>query len=251
MAAFSVAAPANPPGRQCERLSPQQNAGLRPAMRPPVDPSRSLHSHRIPGFTACTSQAAVSELVRLRCVNLARVPDVKQRRRLRRLVPDQELIRRRAAGEPLRLAFDYDVAHTTLGRYFERPEVAKKLRQAAKQLRAEQRAAARRRSARRRVEQQVRRKARATGRGRAQAGARGPRTILRGDRSARDRGRQIPPLELEPFSDDWLAWYAERRLRSQIDLLNYNDAFRGIVPPLERRARERAQPSLGKPRGRQ
>jgi hypothetical protein len=176
----------------------------------------------------------------------------KRRRQLRRLATNQELIRRRAAGESLReLASDYDVAHTTLGRYFERPEVAKKLRQAAKQLRAEQRAAARRRSARRRVEQQVRRKARATGRGRAQAGARGPRTILRGDRSARDRGRQIPPLELEPFSDDWLAWYAERRLRSQIDLLNYNDAFRGIVPPLERRARERAQPSLGKPRGRQ
>ncbi len=40
---------------------------------------------------------------------------MKRRRRLRRLVPDAELIRRRAAGEPLReLARDYEVAHTTL-----------------------------------------------------------------------------------------------------------------------------------------
>ena len=53
---------------------------------------------------------------------------MKRRRRLRKLVPDAELIRRRAAGEPLReLASDYDVEHTTLGRYFKRPEVAKQL----------------------------------------------------------------------------------------------------------------------------
>jgi len=58
------------------------------------------------------------------------------------------------------LAPDYDVTHTTLGRYFERPELAKQLRQAAEQLRAEQRAAAARRSAERRLEQEVRRKAR-------------------------------------------------------------------------------------------
>jgi hypothetical protein len=37
-----------------------------------------------------------------------------------------------------------------------------------------------------------------------------------------------------------VAWYAERRHLSEIDMLNSNDAFRGIVPPLERRARERA-----------
>jgi uncharacterized protein (DUF433 family) len=87
-------------------------------------------------------------------------PAAKTRRRprLRRLVPDQELIRRRAAGEPLReLASDYDVAHTTLGRYFERPEVGKQIREAAKQLRAE---AARRLAERRRLEREVRRKAR-------------------------------------------------------------------------------------------
>jgi hypothetical protein len=55
------------------------------------------------------------------------------------------------------LASDYDVAHTTLGRYFERPEVAKQIKQAAKQLRAE---AARRSAERRRLEREVRRKAR-------------------------------------------------------------------------------------------
>ena len=48
-----------------------------------------------------------------------------------------------------------------------------------------------------------------------------------------------PPLTLEPFSPAWAAWYSERRLRSEIDLLNDNDARRGIIPPPERRARER------------
>jgi hypothetical protein len=86
---------------------------------------------------------------------------VKRQRRLRKLVPDAELIRRRAAGEPLRvLASDYGVAHTTLGRYFERPDVAKQLREAARLLRAAQRAAEARRSAERRLEQDVRRNAR-------------------------------------------------------------------------------------------
>jgi hypothetical protein len=43
-------------------------------------------------------------------------------------VPDPELARRRAAGETLRrLASDYGVAHTTLGRWFARPEVARQL----------------------------------------------------------------------------------------------------------------------------
>jgi hypothetical protein len=83
---------------------------------------------------------------------------VKRRPRLRRLVPDPELIRRRTAGEPLReLASDYEVAHTTLGRYFERPELATQIKEAAKQLRAE---AARRSAERRRLEREVRGKAR-------------------------------------------------------------------------------------------
>src|SRR5712691_2293428 len=76
-----------------------------------------------------------------------------RRRRLRRLVPEEELFRRRLAGEPLRqLASDYGVAHTTLGRFFERPEAKGQLRQARQQLAAEQRALVARRSAERRLE---------------------------------------------------------------------------------------------------
>jgi hypothetical protein len=47
---------------------------------------------------------------------------------LRRLVPDDELVRRRAAGEPLRaLARDYGIAHTTLSRYFARSAAVQQL----------------------------------------------------------------------------------------------------------------------------
>ena len=85
---------------------------------------------------------------------------MKRRRRLRELVPDEELIRRRAADEPLRdLASDYNVVHTTLGRFFERPEVVRQLRQARQELRAGERALASRRSAERRLELEIRRKA--------------------------------------------------------------------------------------------
>jgi hypothetical protein len=127
-----------------------------------------------------------------------RVAKVKRRPRLRRLVPDPELLRRRAAGEPLReLARDYDVAHTTLGRYFERPEVAKQLREAAKQLRAEQRA-------KRRLEREVRRMAKEQAAaerkqaGRARAAAR--------ERSSR-RGGVRSPCE---------AWLDERDARQPL-----------------------------------
>jgi hypothetical protein len=76
------------------------------------------------------------------------------------LVPDDELVRRRAAGESLRaLAADYGVAHTTLGRYFGRPEVARQLREAGRGVRAERRAAASRRAGERRLQRQVRRRA--------------------------------------------------------------------------------------------
>lgn len=69
-------------------------------------------------------------------------------------------MRRRAADEPFRkLARDYDVSHTTLSRFFERPDVAAQLRQARKELRAAERALASRRSAERRLEHEVRRKA--------------------------------------------------------------------------------------------
>jgi hypothetical protein len=70
----------------------------------------------------------------------AREPD---RERLRRLVPDHELVRRRAQGEMLRpLAADYGVAHTTLGRYFARPQVARQLKQTSGQPPAQPPAAA-------------------------------------------------------------------------------------------------------------
>jgi hypothetical protein len=85
---------------------------------------------------------------------------VKRQRRLRKLVPDGELIRRRAADEPLReLASTYGVAHTTLGRFFKRSEVAKELKLARQQLRAEQRALSARRATERRLERDVRRRA--------------------------------------------------------------------------------------------
>ena len=100
-------------------------------------------------------------LVRRWCVKRgARIRCMKGQRRLRKLVPDADLIRRRAAGETLReLAFDYGVEHTTLGRYFARPEVAKELKQARKQLRLAERISAERLSEKRRLERDVRRKA--------------------------------------------------------------------------------------------
>lgn len=113
---------------------------------------------------------------------------MKRRRRLRKLVPDEELIRRRAADEPLReLASDYNVVHTTLGRFFERPDVVRQLRQARQELRAGERALANRRSAERRLELETRRKAkeqaaaelaqaRAAARTTERARRRGPRT---------------------------------------------------------------------------
>jgi hypothetical protein len=74
--------------------------------------------------------------------------------------PDAELIHRRAAGEPLRdLARAYGVTHTTLSRYFDRPEVSKQLTEAGRQRRAAERAIASRRSADQRIEREVRRKA--------------------------------------------------------------------------------------------
>ena len=68
---------------------------------------------------------------------------MKRYRRLRRLRPDAELYRRRAAGESLRaLAPDYRVAHTTLSRHFARPQAAEQVREAGRLLRAERRAVA-------------------------------------------------------------------------------------------------------------
>ncbi len=57
------------------------------------------------------------------------------------------------------LGADYGVAHTTLLDYFERPEVARELKQAEKQMLAEQRAVADRLATKERAEREVRRKA--------------------------------------------------------------------------------------------
>jgi len=83
-------------------------------------------------------------------------------RRLRRLVPDGELVRRRAVGASFRsLAADYGVAHTTLMRYFARKDVARQLQDARRALLAEKRAAKAQRAAERRMERDIRRKAKA------------------------------------------------------------------------------------------
>jgi lambda repressor-like predicted transcriptional regulator len=71
---------------------------------------------------------------------------MKRFRRLRRLHPDSELYRRRVSGESLRaLASAYAVSHTTLSRYFARPQAAAQLREAERRLQAERRALATRR----------------------------------------------------------------------------------------------------------
>jgi hypothetical protein len=73
-------------------------------------------------------------LVRAFDNDVAASASLAERARLRRLVPDRELVERRAAGEPLRLlAADYQVAHTTLSRWFARPEIARQLRATATQ----------------------------------------------------------------------------------------------------------------------
>jgi|SRR5581483_3943820 len=87
---------------------------------------------------------------------------MKRQRRLRKLVPDRELIRRRAAGATLReLAADYGVEHTTLSRYFQRAQVAKDLKAASRALTLAERVAADQASEQRRLEREVRKKAKA------------------------------------------------------------------------------------------
>jgi len=119
---------------------------------------------------------------------------------LRRLVPDRELVRRRAAGEPLRsLAADYGVAHTTLGRYFARPEVTSELRRQARALRAEQRAA-------RREERQLREQAKtqtALARARARQAAAYAQLPRRSDSQAAlldEHDRRLPLLRADLHS---------------------------------------------------
>ena len=85
---------------------------------------------------------------------------MKRYRRLRRLVPDADLVRRGAAGETLReLSADYGVAHTTLSRYFQRPQVALEVGEARRQQREAAARQARDERLQRRAEREVRRRA--------------------------------------------------------------------------------------------
>jgi AraC-like DNA-binding protein len=85
---------------------------------------------------------------------LDRITAMSRSRRLRRLVPDEALFDRRAAGEPLReLASDYGVAHTTLLRFFNRSEAKLELEEADRRLQAE-------REGRRAMEQGLQKQAR-------------------------------------------------------------------------------------------
>ena len=137
-----------------------------------------------------------------------------RRRRLRNLVPDDELIRRRAAGEPFRsIAPDYGVAHTTLVRYFERPEVTKQVKQAERQLRAERRAAASRELGQRRLERSLRRK--------AEEQVKRERELARGAPSPAPRAALRPRVR-----SDHAIWLDERDARrplTRADLHSEND----------------------------
>jgi hypothetical protein len=140
---------------------------------------------------------------------------VKRRRQLRKLVPDAELIRRRAAGESLRsLAADYGVAHTTLLDFFERPEVAREIKLAEKQLLAEQRAVADRLAGEQRLEREVRRKAKEQAT-RERKQARETRAVVREITSRPRRARS-----------DYEAWLDERDARQPLtraELHSQND----------------------------
>ena len=119
-------------------------------------------------------------------------------------------MRRRAAGEPLRpLAAEYGVAHTTLGRYFARPELARQLREARQGVRAERRAAAARRACERRLRGEVRRQAREQAREHARRAAAGRSPAPRRRRSPHEawldeHDARLPPTraELRSRSDE-------------------------------------------------
>jgi len=109
-------------------------------------------------------------------------------RRLRRLAPGEALFARRAAGESLRaLAPDYGVHHTTLGRFFRRPEAVLELREARRRLQAERKA---RQAKKRRLEEDVRRRAR--------------------EDEERDRRLEAWPPPDMPLRSGYLGWLDER-----------------------------------------
>lgn len=153
---------------------------------------------------------------------------VPEQRRLRRLVPDRELVYRRAAGEPLRtLAGDYGVAHTTLSRYFRRPSILRQLKQAERAVRAERRGLAKLRARERRLERQVRRRAREELRAarvaaRLALAANKPKPASPYEEWLDERGLRRPPLPSERYSaNDEIA---ERVVAAGGGLENVKDA---------------------------
>jgi hypothetical protein len=156
---------------------------------------------------------------------------------LKRAIPDGALLDL-YDGRGLRpTARAYELSHETLRRAAASPEGKARtveLVRKRRKVERERRAAEASRRAEQKAERDAQRRAK-----RQRARSLPERVRSGGGSTAIGRGRHVPPLELEPFSSDWYDWYAERRDRSYIDRLNCNDASRGTVPPLERRARER------------
>jgi lambda repressor-like predicted transcriptional regulator len=156
---------------------------------------------------------------------------VKRYRRLRRLRPDAELYRLRAAGESLRaLARDYAVAHTTLSRYFARAQAAEQLKEAGRLLRAEvaARAHSGQKAERSRADQEAARAVEAGGGIEAVIEATGLRTV-------KNVLRSIDPALLEhAFANgDPCAAPRLRRLRPDADLYRRRadgESLRALAP---------------------
>ena len=124
---------------------------------------------------------------------------------------EAEILRRRAAGEPIVLiAADFPIVHQTVSKLAKRDAIRRDF-----ELERQARAAAEHE--------------RHTGQQRTAT----PAKQIVGD-----------PLLPAVFSnwDERLAYYQQRRLESEIDWLNYNDALRGRETPAERRARKSGRP---------
>ena len=184
---------------------------------------------------------------------------MKRHRRLRKLTPDPDLFRRRAAGATFReLAPDYGVSHTALSRYFARPEARKQLKQAGQLLRAEQRAAEARWQAGQRAERETGRLAKRqvaaerTAPGRAHpddAPQLEPALSRRPDRSSAQAADSTEPRDSHQqpgrrdsrqpprfaTAEERFDYYWSLRLRSENDWLNFNDVAAGRLTPAERR----------------
>src|SRR6266511_2937636 len=115
----------------------------------------------------------------------------------------------------------YGVTHTTLGRYFERPEMKAQLRQLRQQLRAEQQALAAARAAERRLEPEIRRKA-AEQAAREREQERG----FRADWAEYWSRRSLAYTEEDAWRDER---NAPRRPETRADLHNTNDVIAARV----------------------